>query len=135
MGVRRRPLRAVTKIQTRKVQIPAVDVQPSATFYRDSFGWRTRGDGANHLSFTDTTGDMIGACVSGRSISREPGVLPSIYVHGIDAALERVTASGGLIVKPPYHEGELRVSARNRILGAASMPGSARVVTRDGDYR
>ena len=92
------------------VQIPATDVRASAAFYELVFGWKVRGGSANHLSFTDTTGDMIGAWVTGRAISREAGVLPYIYVHGLDAALERVTASGGEIVKPPYAEGDLWVA-------------------------
>ena len=92
------------------VQIPALDVRASARFYERVFDWKSRGDGANHLSFTDATGDMIGAWVTGRAISREPGVLPYIYVHGIDAVLERVTASGGAIVKLSYSEGELWVA-------------------------
>ena len=83
----------------------------SARFYESVFDWKSRGDGVNHLSFTDATGDMIGAWVTGRpAISREPGVLPYIYVHGIDAALARVAASGGAIVKPPYPEGDLWVA-------------------------
>ena len=92
------------------VQIPALDVRASARFYESVFDWKSRGDGVNHLSFTDATGDMIGAWVTGRAISREPGVLPYFYVHGIHAALERVAASGGAIVKPPYPEGDLWVA-------------------------
>jgi len=92
------------------IQIPAVDVRASAQFYETVFGWKARGDGARHLSFTDATGDMIGAWVTDRAISREPGVLPYIYVHGIDAILEKVTASDGAIVKEPYPEGDLWVA-------------------------
>jgi predicted enzyme related to lactoylglutathione lyase len=36
--------------------------------------------------------------------------LPDIYVHGIDAILELVAASGGEIVKPPYPEGDLSMA-------------------------
>ena len=69
-----------------------------------------RGGNESHLSFTDATGDMIGAWVTGRAASREPGVLPYIYVHGIDAIVERIKANGGEIVKFPYAEGELWVA-------------------------
>jgi predicted enzyme related to lactoylglutathione lyase len=92
------------------VQIPAIDVRASARFYEHVFGWKVRGGGASHLSFTDATGDMIGAWVTDRAISREPGVLPYIYVHGIDAILEKVKASDGEIAKPPYPEGDLWVA-------------------------
>jgi predicted enzyme related to lactoylglutathione lyase len=92
------------------VQIPAVDVRESGAFYARVFGWEVRGGGDNHLSFTDATGDMIGAWLTDRAVSRQPGVLPYIYVHGIDAILELIAANGGEIVKPPYPEGDLWVA-------------------------
>lgn len=92
------------------VQIPALDTQVSGRFYNRVFGWEIRGEGTQHLSFTDASGDMIGAWVTGRAIAKEPGVLPYIYVHGIDEALERVEANGGTIVRSPYPEGDLWVA-------------------------
>lgn len=94
------------------IQIPAVDTRASAAFYEKVFGFQVRGDGddADHLGFTDATGDMIGAWIRGRAVSGEPGVLPYIYVHGIDGILEQVTAAGGEIVRPPYPEGDLWVA-------------------------
>ena len=92
------------------IQIPAVDVRASAEFYEVVFGWKRRGDGTRHLSFSDATGDMIGAWVTDREISQEPGVLPYIYVHGIDAILAKVAANNGAIVKEPYAEGDLWVA-------------------------
>jgi uncharacterized protein len=92
------------------IQIPATNVRTSATFYANVFGWKVRGGGEDHLAFTDATGDMIGAWVTGGVSSREPGVLPYIYVHGLDAILERITASGGELAKAPYPEGDLWVA-------------------------
>ena len=92
------------------IQIPASNVQESAEFYRAVFAWEVRGGSDAHLSFTDATGDMIGAWVTGRPASREPGVLPYIYVHGIDAAIDRISEHGGAIVRPPYAEGDLWVA-------------------------
>jgi predicted enzyme related to lactoylglutathione lyase len=92
------------------VQIPAVDVRASAKFYATVFGWQVRGGNDSHFSFTDATGDMIGAWVTGRVASRDPGVLPYIYVHGIDSSLDQITANGGEIVKAPYPEGDLWVA-------------------------
>lgn len=92
------------------VQIPARDVEKSATFYRELFGWQVRGGSKDHLSFRDSTGDIIGAFVTGRSTADDPGVLIYIYVHGIDAVIERITASGGTLVRPPYPEGSLWVA-------------------------
>jgi predicted enzyme related to lactoylglutathione lyase len=92
------------------VQIPAVSARESGEFYARVFGWQVRGGGDGHLSFADATADMIGVWVTGRAVSTDPGVLPYIYVHGIDAALERIHASGGETVKPPYPEGDLWVA-------------------------
>jgi predicted enzyme related to lactoylglutathione lyase len=89
------------------LQIPAADVRASGDFYVNVFGWQLRGGSDVHLSFTDATGDMIGAWVTDQVPSQTPGVLPYIYVHGIDATLERVAASGGEVVRPPYPEGDL----------------------------
>jgi uncharacterized protein len=72
--------------------------------------WRVRGDGVARLSFTDATGDMIGAWVADRDISHQPGNLSYVYVHGIDAALERVVSSGGEVIVAPYAEGALCVA-------------------------
>jgi predicted enzyme related to lactoylglutathione lyase len=92
------------------VQIPAMDVNKSAQFYEQVFGWQVRGGDDEHVGFSDTTGDMIGAWITGILPSREPGVLPFVYVHGIDAVLEKICASGGEVVKQPYPEGELWVA-------------------------
>jgi hypothetical protein len=92
------------------VQIPALDVHASAAFYKEMFGWAIRGGSDAHLSFTDATGDMIGAFVTGRSIADDAGVIFYIYVHGLDAVLAKVTAAGRAIVKPPYPEGDLWVA-------------------------
>ncbi len=92
------------------VQIPATDVRVSANFYEQVFGWQLRGGSDNHFSFSDATGDMIGAWITDLEVSSVPGVLPYIYVHGIDAAIERLLAHGGVVVKPPYAEGNLWVA-------------------------
>ncbi len=42
------------------VQIPALDVIASASFYKDIFGWQIRGGSDAHLSFTDPAGNVIG---------------------------------------------------------------------------
>jgi len=91
-------------------QIPALDTRASAAFYADVFGWQIRGGNERHLSFTDATGDMIGAFVSERAPADDTGVVPYIYVHGLDAALERIAGHGGEMVKAPYQEGDIWVA-------------------------
>ena len=42
------------------LQIPSPDPRASGAFYRAVFGWELRGDPDGHLSFDDSTGDVIG---------------------------------------------------------------------------
>ena len=62
------------------------------------------------MSFTDATGDIIGAFVTGRAINRDPGVIVYIYVHGLDDTIAKMSAAGSTIVKEPYLEGDVWVA-------------------------
>ena len=45
-------------------------------------------------------------------LSDEPGAsafVPWFYVDGLEAAMERVTATGGRILEPPSDKGDIRV--------------------------
>jgi|HubBroStandDraft_6_1064221.scaffolds.fasta_scaffold361736_2 predicted enzyme related to lactoylglutathione lyase len=92
------------------LEIPATDARRSAAFYQDVFGWKLRGEDANQPKFSDQTGHLIGKWVTGRAISRRPGLLPFIYVDRIDDVVKHVAVNGGEIVKAPYREGNLWVS-------------------------
>ena len=91
------------------MQIPASDVPASAEFYTHVFGWKVRSD-PNHASFDDANGHLSGAIVGNRTSAGDVGVLPYIYVSGIDRVLERIVESGGEIVRPRYDEGGLWVA-------------------------
>lgn len=90
--------------------IPAVDVNQSAAFYEHVFGWNIRGRDSSHPSFDDGTGHVSGAWVTNQAISREPGLLPYIYVNHIDDTIRQIEAQGGEIVTAPYPEGDLWVA-------------------------
>lgn len=92
------------------IQIPATDVEKTSAFYAEVFGWTLRGGKGHHRSFTDTSGVLIGAFVTERAISREPGILPYIYVESVDGALEQIVTHGGEVVTAPYPEGPLWVA-------------------------
>ena len=92
------------------LEIPAVDAQQSAAFYGQVFGWRIRRSETDDPRFEDPTGHLIGRWVAGRASSREPGLLPYIYVDRIDEVVARVAANGGEVVKAPYPEGNLWVA-------------------------
>jgi predicted enzyme related to lactoylglutathione lyase len=87
------------------IELPALDVQRSAEFYRQVFGWniRTRGDGAT--SFDDTVNEVSGAFVLGRSPASEAGLIVYIMVADAAAAVEAVRSAGGEITNPIDPEG------------------------------
>lgn len=80
--------------------MPTADVEASAGFYSNTFGWniRKRGDGAT--AFDDTTGEVSGAWVLDRKPMTEVGVLFYIMVDDIEDAIKRVTSNGGKIIQP-----------------------------------
>ncbi len=84
------------------LQIPAMDIANSVSFYQNVFGWNIRGRDTARPSFDDATGNISGAWVTGRPISREPGLLAYIWVDDIDATLELIAAEGGEAVEPPH---------------------------------
>lgn len=84
------------------IEIPALDAQRSATFYEKVFGWNIRHRDTDRPSFDDATGDISGAFVTGRSVSRVPGLLPYIWVDDIDATLKRAVENGAVILESPH---------------------------------
>ena len=71
------------------------------------FGWEVRGGSASHLGFTDASGNIIGAFVTDKKISPDPGIVLYNYVHGLDATLEKMVAAGSTVVRAPYLEGDV----------------------------
>jgi predicted enzyme related to lactoylglutathione lyase len=82
------------------IEIPAIDVERSAAFYRDVFGWRIRQRGDGHTAFDDTTGEVSGTWVLGRPAAAEPGLLLYVMVDSVAESAEAVVANGGEIVQP-----------------------------------
>jgi uncharacterized protein len=94
----------------RYLHIPAIDVHQSATFYERVFGWNIRRRDSEHASFDDGSGHVSGAWMTDMAISREPGLLPYIYVEHVDETIRQIEAQGGEVVKGPYPEGNLWVA-------------------------
>jgi len=82
------------------IEIPAIEIDTSASFYKEVFGWRIRQRGDGHLAFDDTVGQVSGTWVVGRKTSTEPGLLTYIMVDSVAAAIDAVIANGGKIVQP-----------------------------------
>jgi uncharacterized protein len=81
------------------IEIPAIDVKTSASFYRDVFGWliRERGDGS--IAFDDRVGEVSGTWVTGRPPATQANLLVYIMVDDMAATIETVIAHGGKIVR------------------------------------
>jgi uncharacterized protein len=82
------------------VEIPATDVDASARFYEQVFGWKSRVRGDGQSAFDDTTGAVSGAWVLGRPPSRDPGMLTYVMVDSIEAALRKILTAGGRVATP-----------------------------------
>jgi predicted enzyme related to lactoylglutathione lyase len=82
------------------IEIPALDINRSAAFYKAVFGWpiRKRGDGS--IAFDDTVGQVSGTWVLGRKAAAEPGLLIYIMVDSAAATVDAIIANGGKIVQP-----------------------------------
>jgi uncharacterized protein len=82
------------------IEIPAVEIETSASFYKTIFGWQVRQRGDGHLAFDDAVGQVSGTWVLGRKPSTDPGLLIYIMVDSVAAAIDAVIANGGKIVQP-----------------------------------
>jgi uncharacterized glyoxalase superfamily protein PhnB len=111
------------------LEIPATDVERSAEFYGQAFGWRIRRRGDGEIAFDDTVNEVSGAWVLDRPPSPQPGLMIHIMVADAPAAVEAVLAAGGEIVQdvaPDAHEqlARFRDPAGN-VLGIYQQPGLA----------
>jgi predicted enzyme related to lactoylglutathione lyase len=88
------------------LHIPARDPQKSAAFYEHVLGWSIEKRDAGTFRFASGDGLLIGGFGTDPPGS---GIVPWFYVDGIEAAIERVTSSGGRIASPLRPEGDIRV--------------------------
>lgn len=82
------------------VEMPATDIQRSAGFYSNVFGWRIRQRGDGRTAFDDTTGQVSGAFIPGRPPASAPGLLLYIMVDNAAATVDAIVANGCEIVQP-----------------------------------
>ena len=82
------------------IEVPANDIARSAEFYKRVFAWRIRQRGDGSTAFDDTTGQVSGAWVLGRSPASTPGFLIYVMVDHVAATLDVIVANGGEIVQP-----------------------------------
>src|SRR5258708_29750574 len=82
------------------IEIPALDVNRSASFYKEVFGWHIRQRGDGSVAFDDGAGEVSGTWVVSRKAATEPGFLIYIMVDSVADTIEMVMSSGGTIVQP-----------------------------------
>jgi uncharacterized protein len=82
------------------IEMPAVDIDRSADFYKRVFGWTIRQRGDGHTAFDDGVGQVSGTWVVGRPPAVAPGLLVYVMVDRIETTVEAVVAHGGEIVQP-----------------------------------
>jgi hypothetical protein len=93
------------------IEIPALDIVQSSTFYKNVFGWTIREDHGGHVSFNDTAGQVSGMWVLGRGPATKPGLLISIMVCSVSDTLELIVENSGKVVQAPDNKAQ-EVTAR-----------------------
>jgi hypothetical protein len=84
--------------------LPAADIQASAEFYREVFGWRirTRSDGS--VAFDDCAGAVSGAWTTKRvpmqHAPEKNGPMTYIMVDDAEQTITKIPLLGGAIVQP-----------------------------------
>jgi len=91
------------------LQIPALDVAASATFYGQVFGWQID---PPETGF-EAPG-LIGQWGTDRPPAADSGLLTWIFVDDIHATLDLVAATGGEVLETPSPDGPRRLLATIR---------------------
>lgn len=111
------------------IEIPATDVERSAEFYSQAFGWRLRRRGDGEIAFDDTVNEVSGTWVLDRPPSTQPGLMIHIMVADASAAVESVLAAGGEIVQHVDPEAREKLARfrdpAGNVLGIYQQPGLA----------
>jgi predicted enzyme related to lactoylglutathione lyase len=81
------------------VEIPALDINRSASFYKAAFGWQTRTRGNGSIAFDDGVGQVSGTWVLGRKPMTEVGLLIYVMVESVARTMDSVVANGGKLVQ------------------------------------
>ncbi len=82
------------------LEMPATDIARSSDFYKKVFGWNIRKRGDGSIALDDSTGEVSGTWVVGRSPAAKPGLLFYIMVDSVAATVDVIVANGGEIVQP-----------------------------------
>ncbi len=81
------------------IEIPSVNVEGSAEFYRQVFGWNVRKREDGSVSFDDGVGEVSGMWVPERPAFEGNGLTIHILVNDMDATLALLKDNGGTMVQ------------------------------------
>ncbi len=81
------------------IEIPALSIEESASFYHKTFGWNIRTRDNGDKSFDDGVGGVSGRWLLDRKPSKEIGMLTYIMVDDAATSLETIKANGGKMVQ------------------------------------
>jgi len=81
------------------IEIPAVDVLLSASFYKKVFGWQIRERSNGQIAFDDAINEVSGTWIVGRLPTTEVGILVYIMVDSVASTLKTVVSQGGKIIQ------------------------------------
>ena len=81
------------------VEIPALDISSSATFYKEVFGWHIRKRSDGSVAFDDGINEVSGTWLLGRKAHSQAGLLLSIMVDSVAETIDKITARGCQIIK------------------------------------
>ena len=82
------------------IEMPAIDIDRSASFYKTVFGWNTRKRGDGAIAFDDTVNEVSGTWVLNRKPMTEVGLLFYIMVDSVEQTIDMVLANGGKLIQP-----------------------------------
>ena len=81
------------------IEIPAININDSASFYYSVFGWNVRTSNDGSLSFDDGVGEVSGRWVIGPKPASENGFRISIMVTNIRTTIDLINANGGRLIQ------------------------------------
>lgn len=87
------------------IEIPAIEINSSVTFYKEVFGWLIRNSSDGRVSFDDGVGEVSGTWVIGPKPATEIGFVISIMVDNIQTTVDLIIAHRGQIIQPVNIDG------------------------------
>src|SRR5258708_15638138 len=80
------------------IEIPALDIKQSVSFYQGVFAWGIRERGNGSIAFDDAVGEVSGTWVTGRPPSPAPGILIYIMCDSVAETIAAGIARAGKIL-------------------------------------